>query len=405
MKSQKLTFANFQGEQLVARLELPADRHPHAYALFAHCFTCNKNLTAVKNISRSLTVKGIAVLRFDFTGLGESEGDFADTNFSSNVDDLIAAAKFLEEEYQAPSLLMGHSLGGAAVIFAAQQLASVKAVATIGAPAGPQHVSHLFKSGIEEIESSGEALVSIGGREFTIKKQFLEDIRETNIKETVSSLGKALLVLHSPQDSTVGIENAKMIYKAAKHPKSFVSLDGADHLLSNKIDSLYVGDIIACWVSHYEPLPKANGLNSNSRVVVRLGEEGYTTEIKAGKHGLIADEPESVGGNDFGPTPYDYVSAGLGACTAMTLKMYADRKGWDLGEIHVHLEHSKDYNTDCEDCDEPTAKIDHFNRVIEMTGNLTSEQQAKLLIIADKCPVHKTLHNEVKVNTELRVTD
>ena len=251
MISKKVTFKNNKGETLAARLELPEDSTPNAFALFAHCFTCNKNLTAVRTIGRTLTEKHIAVMRFDFTGLGESEGDFEQTNFSSNVEDLYSAAQFLSENYQAPSLLIGHSLGGAAVLFASAQIPSVKAIATIGAPSNPEHVSHLFKNSVDEINTSGKALVSIGGREFTIQKHFLEDIEGKNIKHNLDTFRNSILIMHSPQDTTVGIENAAEIYKAARHPKSFVSLNGADHLLSKKKDSEYVGNIIATWADRY----------------------------------------------------------------------------------------------------------------------------------------------------------
>ena len=331
MRTQIVKFENSAGEKLAARLELPADSFPHTYAIFAHCFTCNKNLTAVRNIARALTQKGFAVLRFDFTGLGESEGDFADTNFSSNVEDLVEAANFLTTEYQAPKLLIGHSLGGAAVLVARHRIESIEAVATIGAPCNPKHVEHLLESRKAEIEAEGIAKVNIGGRSFTIKKQFLEDLAALNSNHSIiHELNASLLILHSPQDQTVGIDNATGIYKAAQHPRSFVSLDGADHLLNNQKDSLYVGDVIASWASRYVSIPPKEELKTNKEVVVRIGKSGFTTDIMARGHGLTADEPEKDGGNNFGPTPYDLLSSALGACTAMTLRMYADHKKWDL---------------------------------------------------------------------------
>jgi len=405
MATQKITFPNSTGEILAARLELPVSQHPHTYALFAHCFTCNKNLTAVKNIGRALNQAGIAVLRFDFTGLGESEGDFAETNFSSNISDLAAAARFLEQEYQAPELLIGHSLGGAAVIAVAGQLPSVKAVATIGAPADPAHVSHVFTENIDEIEKNGIAHVSIGGRGFTVKKQFLEDIRSSRQDQNLQNLHKALMVLHSPQDRTVNIEQAARIYQKAMHPKSFVSLDGADHLLSNKEDSFYVGEVIATWVKRYIDLPVKEKLQSVKGVAVRLGDTGFTTEIMARHHSLTADEPVSAGGNDYGPSPYELLEASLGACTAMTLQMYARRKKWDLQEVVVRLKHYKDYAGDKQNPENTSSKIDHFDRVIEVKGNLDDSQQQRLLEIANRCPVHRTLHSEVKVSTTLAVPE
>lgn len=402
MRSEKVSFINPQGETLAARLEMPVNQHPHTYVLFAHCFTCNKNLTAIRNISRALTIEGFAVLRFDFTGLGESEGDFADTNFSSNIQDLEQAAQFLADHYEPAELLIGHSLGGAAVIRAASHIASVKAVVTIGAPFDPEHVSHLLESSVEEIEAEGAARVNIGGRKFTVKKQFLEDIRNNKCIDRIKDLGKALLIMHSPQDRIVAIDNAAKIYHAAMHPKSFVSLDGADHLLSDKQDSLFAGDMIAAWAKKYVDQPKKEKLKVIKEVAVRLGAEGFTTDVMVRKHGLTADEPESVGGNDFGPSPYELVAAGLGACTAMTLQMYARRKKWDLQEVIVHLNHYKDYATDMQNVEAGKSKIDHFDRLIEVEGELDEKQQKRLLEIANKCPVHRTLHKPVEVKTELK---
>lgn len=402
MNTQKLTFTNKSGEKLVARLELPLDQAPIAYALFAHCFTCNKNLTAVRNISRAMTANGFGVLRFDFTGLGESDGDFADTNFSSNISDLVAAAKYMEDELEAPCLLIGHSLGGAAVIFAGKEIPSVQAIATIGAPSSPDHVQHLFQSSVEEIETRGVADLLIGGRPFTIKKQFIEDISGKNMAETVKSLKKALLIMHSPQDTTVGIANAAEIYGAAFHPKSFVSLDGADHLLSNGKDSEYVGQVIATWASRYIQLPPQRVLSSSNKVVVQIGSEGFTTDIKAGKHTFRADEPISVGGKDYGPSPYDFLMASLGACTAMTMRMYADQKKWPIEEINVHLDHKKDYATDSSDCENSKAKVDVIDRYIEIKGDLDASQRERMMKIADKCPVHRTLHGTIEVRTSAK---
>ncbi len=402
MSLSKITFTNAEGQTLSGRLELPADQHPHNFALFAHCFTCNKNLGAVRNISRALTSQGFGVLRFDFTGLGESEGDFADTNFSGNVEDLVAAADFLAQEYQAPALLIGHSLGGAAAIFAAAKIDSIKAVATVGAPSDPTHVQHLLRSGLEEIEANGKAVVNLSGRDFTIKKQFLDDLQTKSLPTVTKNLDKALLVMHSPQDTTVGIKNAEEIYLAAKHPKSFVTLDGADHLLMRKEDSIYAGKVIAGWSSRYVAIPEEPKLKSQHHVVASLGnEEGYTTQMKVGNHYMVSDEPESVGGHDFGPSPYEFVSAGLSACTAMTIKMYATRKGWDLQNVEVHTNYDKKHMEDCENCEDPLAKIDTFEREIKLEGDLDEKQIKRILQIADKCPVHKTLHSETQVITTL----
>jgi len=402
MNLQKIEFKNKEGQKLIGRLELPIDRHPHNFAIFAHCFTCNKNLAAVKNIGRALTANGFAVLRFDFTGLGESEGEFADTNFSGNVEDLVAAADYLKENHQAPTLLVGHSLGGAAVLFAAAEISSVKAVATIGAPSNPVHVKHLFKSDLKEIESSGLAKVNLSGRDFTVKKQFLDDLESKSLPETAKQLRKALLVMHSPQDDTVGIKNAEEIYLAARHPKSFVSLDGADHLLMDKRDSIYAGEVISGWAKRYVDIADQEQLKTNHQVVASLDrEDGFTTIMKVGSHNMLADEPVSFGGNDFGPSPYEMVSAGLSACTAMTVQMYAKRKNWPLENIEVHTSYGKTHLQDCEDCESDSAKIDTFNRDIKLIGDLDEKQKTRMLEIADKCPVHRTLHSKTQVVTKL----
>jgi uncharacterized OsmC-like protein/esterase/lipase len=401
MKSTRIKFPNAEGQLLAARMDLPLDQQPRACAIFAHCFTCSKDLQAVKNISLALTQEGIAVFRFDFTGLGQSEGEFADTTFSSNVEDLVAAAEYMTREYDAPQLLVGHSLGGAAVLMAGLKIDSVKAVATIGAPAEPVHVSHLLESGKEELENTGESTISIGGRPFKVKIKFLEDLRQY-AKDHIGKLKKALLVMHSPQDQIVGIKNAELIYKEAMHPKSYISLDGADHLLSRKADAQYVGQVIATWAIRYLELAEPAQLETDRQVVVRTDGEGYFTEIKAGPHHLMADEPQSVGGTNLGPSPYGLLSASLGACTSMTLRMYADRKKWDLREVRVHLSHNKDYREDCENVESKKAKIDVFEREIELEGDLDEKQRQRLLEIADRCPVHRTLHGDVEVRTRLR---
>ncbi|MDH3604798.1 MAG: alpha/beta fold hydrolase [Candidatus Tectomicrobia bacterium] len=405
MQSHRLTFTNSAGEQLSARLDMPLDNQPQAYALFAHCFTCSKDLKAVGNISLALTQDGIAVFRFDFTGLGESDGDFADTNLSSNVDDLLAAADFLGEQYQAPQLLIGHSLGGAAVLQAAAHIASARAVVTIGAPAEPTHVSRLLSRDQETINTQGVAEVTLAGRRFTIKKQFLDDLSQTRMQDTIRNLRKALLILHAPLDNVVGIDNARQLFEAALHPKSFISLDQADHLLSDQTDSLYAGSIIAAWVKNYIEPVQPNPLQAETAdewVVVHTGQTPYRTAIVAGGHRLVADEPLEAGGADTGPNPYDYLVAALGTCTSITLRMYADRHGWPLEAIQVRLKHEKIHARDCETCETESGKVDWIEREIELVGSLTSEQRARLGEIADKCPVHRTLHSEVVVNTELK---
>ncbi|WP_034921924.1 bifunctional alpha/beta hydrolase/OsmC family protein [Gillisia sp. CAL575] len=402
MSTSKITFKNKEGLDLKGSLELPDNRTPHNFVLFAHCFTCNKNFLAVKNISRALTAKGFGVLRFDFTGLGESEGDFADSNFSGNVEDLVCASGYLETNYKAPSLLIGHSLGGAAVLFASTLLDSITAVATIGAPSHIGHVKNLLKNDVEDINKNGIAEVNIGGRNFNIKKQFLDDLENNDLPDIISNLNKSLLILHSPQDSIVGIKNAEEIYVAARHPKSFISLDGADHLLSNRVDSNYAGEVIGTWANRYIDIPIETELKTDLDVIAHLGPEGFTTQIKAGRHNFIADEPEKVGGNDFGPNPYEYVSAGLAACTSMTLQMYAKRKGWVIDSVDTQVNYGKEHALDCEKCEEGGTKIDTFKRELIIKGDLDDKQRQRLLEIANKCPVHKTLHSETQIITSLR---
>lgn len=404
MKQKKVHFPNAQGQQLTGLLALPEDEQPLAYALFAHCFTCSKNIKAAGHIARALSQRRIAVLRFDFTGLGESEGEFAASTFSSDVADLVAAAQFLGQHYQAPKILIGHSLGGAAALLAAPQIPSVAAVATIAAPAHPSHAAKLFGSAREEIERQGEATVELAGRPFTIRKSFLDDLEAQQPEQTLPNLQAALLILHSPRDTVVGIDQAALLYQAAKHPKSFISLDPADHLLSRTQDSRYAGEMIAAWAGRYletADQPKRPEVIDN-RVTVRTGAEGFYTEMFANGYPLIADEPESYGGSGLGPSPYDYLLASLGACTSMTLQMYARRKQWPLQTAVVRLRHEKIHAKDCEHCEEKNGKIDRFERELELKGELSEEQRARLLEIAEKCPVHRTLHNEVLVETKLK---
>ena len=400
MKTIHVSFTNPDGHDLSASIEMPVNKRPIAYALFAHCFTCNKNLQAVINISRALTAKGIAVMRFDFTGLGESDGDFADTNFSSNVEDLICAANHLESDYQAPKIIIGHSLGGAAVMMAAAQISSIEAIATIGAPADPVHVKRLFRSSVEEIEEKGYAKVFIGGRPFTIKKQFMQDLEERNVIQRLAELRKPLLIFHSPQDAIVDIANAEKIYKAAHHPKSCVSLDKADHLLSNERDAIYVGEVIAAWADRYVNMTKENGLDTDHQVLVRNeAPNGYLAEINANGHYLLADEPKSVGGTNFGGTPYDLLVSALGACTALTLRMYADHKQLDLQEVKVHLTRVKRHAEDAEHLD-ATSLMEFVDVELELSGQMTPAQKERMIEIAHKCPVHKTLTHGLRIQVK-----
>ena len=401
MPSQKVHFTNRNGYELSARLELPMSPKPGAYAIFAHVFTGNKNLIAARHISRALNMEGIAVLRFDFTGLGDSEGDFADTNFTSNVDDLIAAADFLTENYEAPTLIVGHSLGGAASLFAGAAIDSIQAIATVGAPAEPEHVTHLLQGKIEEIEAEGKATISLAGRTFTIKKQFLDDLRSYKLEDAIKGMSKAIMVLHSPQDRVVEIDNAAKIYKAAQHPKSFVTLNGADHMLTNKNDAYYTGNVIASWAKRYIKYEEGPKLETDRQVVARLGDAGFTTELLLGKHGMVADESEDLGGHDFGPSPYQLLTSALAACTSMTLQMYARRKKWPVDEVLCHVNYSKEYYEDCIACVDEGAYLDTFDRSIEIKGDITEEQRQRMLEIANKCPVHRSLSSEIIVVTSL----
>lgn len=405
MKTKTVQFDNGNGLTLTGLIDLPPGK-PVAFALFAHCFTCTKNLKSASTISQALTEAGIATLRFDFTGLGQSEGDFATTSFSSNVEDLLAAANFLEENYKAPKILIGHSLGGTAVLQAARDVDSAIAVATIGSPARPEHVAHLLKGSREAIERDGEAVVKLGGRDFKIRKQFLDDLQEHDLPESVHGLRKALLIFHSPIDSTVEIDNASELYRHALHPKSFVSLDNADHLLSRQRDSRYVGEVLASWATRYlgEQSPIEQPRSVAGAVVARTHIDGFFTKVNANAHTLVADEPESVpGGTNRGPSPYDLLAGALATCTSMTLKMYATHKKLPVTDFTVSVHHSKIHAEDCEHCETNAGKIDKFERTISYSGELSDEQRERLLVIADKCPVHATLHSEIDMQTSLNV--
>lgn len=401
MPKEKVSFENNEGQSLAGFLDSPPGP-PVAYALFAHCFTCSKNLRAVGNIARALNDAGIAVLRFDFTGLGESEGEFSDTSFSSNIADLVSAAEYLGREHEAPSILVGHSLGGTAVLQAAFDIPSAVAVATIGAPADPAHVTALLGSSRDEIESRGEASVDLGGRPFRIKRQFLDDLRRHQMPEAVAGLRKSLLIMHAPLDDTVEVANASTLFQSALHPKSFVSLDDADHLLTRSQDSLYAGKVLAAWASRYLPHIESAGLpGAADEVVATSGAGGFFTDLRVAGHSMAADEPATYGGTDLGPTPYDLLSAALASCTSMTLRLYADRKKFDYDAFTVTVKHDKVHAKDCEDYETRDGKVDEFQRSISIDGKLRPEQRARVIDIADKCPVHKTLHNEVKIRTTL----
>jgi uncharacterized OsmC-like protein/alpha-beta hydrolase superfamily lysophospholipase len=404
MPTIKLTFPGSRGSELAARLDTP-EQTPLAYAIFAHCFTCSKDILAASRIAEALARQGMAVLRFDFTGLGASGGEFASTDFSSNVEDLKMAADYLRAHHEAPQILIGHSLGGTAVLAAAGDIPEVRAVATINAPADAAHVIGSFGVHLDEIERTGEAEVMLAGRSFRIRKDFIDDVRGQKLPERIAAMKRALLVLHAPLDTIVGIENATAIFTAARHPKSFVALDGADHLLTRRADAEYAGTVIAGWASRYldnsqphddEASPPAEGV-----LVKETGSGGFQQEVMTGAHRMLADEPVSMGGGDTGPSPYDLLSAALGTCTSMTLRMYAARKGLQLGRISVGVSHGKVHAEDCAECEGRDGRIDRFERRITIEGGIPPGLEAKIVEIANKCPVYRTLEASSVVVTHL----
>jgi len=401
MPAERFDFPNAQGQKLAALLDRPAGE-PRAYALFAHCFTCGKDIRAAKRVAEGLTALGIAVLRFDFTGLGSSEGEFANTTFSSNVGDLVAAANELRRRAQAPAILIGHSLGGTAVLAAAAEVAEARAVVTIAAPCDPTHVTGLFKERLEEIAAKGEVQATLAGRQFRISRAFVDDLAEQKLMQRIANLRKALLIFHSPTDEIVAIDNASRMFAAAKHPKSFVSLAGADHLLSRRSDAAYAANVIHAWAERYleAPQPASEMAGDAKTVVVRETDQGrFQQEVTVGAHRFLADEPVEVGGLDSGPGPYDLLLAGLGACTAMTLRLYAERKTLPLERVTVRLNHSRIHAADCADCETKEGMLDRIERAISLRGTLDAEQRRRLLEIADKCPVHRTLTSEIDIRT------
>lgn len=403
-KRIKLEFAGTDGLMVAGLLEMP-DSNPHAFALFAHCFTCGKDVLSASRIARALVARGYAVLRFDFTGLGGSDGDFSNSNFSSNVNDLVLAANFLRDHYRAPALLIGHSLGGAAVLAAAHLMPEVKGVVTIGAPADPQHIVKQFGCKIDEISQQGIAEVQLAGRPFTIKKQFLDDLDEQYQSERIAKLKKALLVFHSPVDSTVSIKEAEKIYRSAKHPKSFISLDDADHLLTKTKDAEYVAATIASWATRYidepETVESQSAAVTAGHVLVTEKNQQFTRTVIADSHVWLADEPTAMGGSDLGPDPYEHLLAALGTCTSMTIRMYANHKKLALDDVSVTLSHSRQHAQDCEGCESKPQKLEVINRTVTLVGDLGDDERQRLLEIADRCPVHQTLHSKLKVQTEL----
>jgi len=406
MKTERATFVSADGQELSARLDLPPGPH-RAVALLAHCFSCGKDLKSARLLATRLAASGFAVMRFDFTGLGNSEGDFADTNFSSNVADLIAAADWLRQTYAAPSLLIGHSLGGAAVLAAAPGIPELTAIATIGAPADPAHVTHLFSCALDEIAQNGVADVEIAGRTFTVKQQFIDDVSKVRLGESLTALHLPLLVMHAPNDVVVGIENAEQIYAQASYPKSFVALDGADHLMTDPAQAEFAAGVLAAWADQYVPDHVAAGddvvvaAGEGEVVVAERGTGKFAQVVRiANRHAMLADEPIGIG-DDTGPAPYDLLLAALGTCTSMTVRMYATRKGWPLEDVAVRLSHNKVHADDCAACESDAGKVDVIERELVLQGPLDNDQRTKLLDIADKCPVHRSLHDETYITTQL----
>lgn len=395
----KIHFENRNGQRLAGNLELPAGGDWQATALFAHCFTCTRNIKAARNITRALAEAGFAVLRFDFTGLGESEGDFADTSFSSNLDDLEDAAQWLAQELAAPQLLIGHSLGGTAMLAVAERLESVRAVSTIGAPAHPEHVLKQFSDNIDTIEQQGSAEVQLAGRPFNIRNDFIQDARAHSMSDRLRSLRRALLILHSPIDDIVSIDNAQTIYEAALHPKSFISLDRADHLLSSEDDSRYVGNVLSSWAHRFLNLQTFEAVDG-ARISGRTDDQ-FLCSMQLGQHALLADEPEKMGGSNLGPDPYQQLAGSLGACTVMTLNMYARHKGLPVERVICEVSHQRIHVKDCSDCETENGHISELTRTITIEGDLDPAQRQRMLEIADRCPVHRTLEGEIKIRTAL----
>lgn len=407
MRHERVTFTNARGQTLAGRIDYPVTGDPIGFVLYAHCFTCSKELRAIGRIASTLAGHGLAMLRFDFTGLGDSEGDFADTNFTTNVEDIISAAHYLRDHHEPAEIVIGHSLGGAAALAAVPSLPGVRSVVTIGAPATPQHIERHIAEDLDKIRVEGSAQVQLAGRTFTIKDQLLDDVGAVDLAAAVGTLRRPLLIMHSPIDNTVGIDNAGDLFGMARHPKSFVSLDTADHLITDPDDASYVAEVLASWATRYI----SRDLRSHSQpdflvdapksVTTVRTEDGFRTEVVSNGFPLVADEPESVGGTNTGPTPYDYLLTALGTCTGMTLRMYADRKQWPLEAVTVELTHRRIHAKDCEQCETDEGTVDEIGKVLALEGDLDAEQQQRLLEIADRCPVHKTIQGEVVIHSEL----
>ncbi len=382
MVTRPFRFSGSTGKQLSGRLEMPVGR-VRGWAIFAPCFTCGKDNRAAVHIAERLARQGIGVLRFDFAGLGDSEGDFVDSRFSSDVQDLHAAAQALAAEGKAPSLLIGHSLGGAAAIAAAVDLPAIRAVATINAPVDVAHTLHQFDpAALAAIDAQGAADVLLAGRRFRVGRGLIDDLRAQDQGARIAALHRPLLVLHAPLDDMVGIGNATKIYVAARHPKSFVSLDDADHLLSRPQDAERAATMIAAWAAPYLTPPADTPAPTADAEAEETREGKFQVAISAGDHVFLADEPESVGGMGSGPSPFDLLSAALAACTTMTLRLYADGKGWPVTRIRTAVGHDRQPGD---------ARPDLYHCRIALEGAIDAEQRTRMMDIAARCPVHRTL--------------
>lgn len=395
MSDKSFTFQNEEGRPLSGLLESP-EGTPRGWAIFAHCFTCGKDSRAAVHISRALSRAGIGVLRFDFagTGIGSAHGEAV--SFASDVTDLKSAANAMTAAGMTPSLLIGHSLGGTAALVAAADLPDIVAVATIGAPAELQHILKVFNaSDLDTVRRDGEASVEIAGRPFLIRRSFIDAVAEVDVEKAVAALRRPLLVLHSPIDQVVGIEHASRIFVAARHPKSFVSLDMADHLIADAANANFVSAMVATWANRYlsplvADLPQVEAADGVEAIETLAGK--FQLRVRSGKHTIFSDEPASVGGLGSGLSPYELVSAGLAACTVMTMRLYANRKGFPLERASTRVEHKK-----VADMVPP----DRFTRTIVLEGPLDEEQRARILEIADRCPVDLTLIRGSDVQTDL----
>ena len=403
--SLRFSFENASGLQLAAIVDLPILPIKY-FALYAHCFSCGKDILVAARIARSLAAKGIAVMRFDFTGIGSSEGSFEESNFTNNCLDIVAATEYMRQHYQAPRLLIGHSLGGTAMLNAAEHIPEAAAIVSIAAPASPDHVLSHFESEVDKLEKQEKVDIELANKTLTISRDFVADLKQHSLLEKISQLRKALLIFHSPIDNIVSINEASKIFVAAKHPKSFISLDKADHLITEKKDIEYIAEAINAWALRYidadiAEVPKID----SGEVLVGEGNNNFLREVASDDHAWFSDEPIAVGGDNLGPDPYEQLLSSLGTCTSMTLRMYVNHKGWQVDDIQVELKHSRQHIQDCEQPDKKLCKIELIEKLITITGQLDEKQLKRLTEVADRCPVHKTLLGEIKIQSNFEYID